>query len=403
MASGNNKALDNVIFPYKDYILALPGWYPTWLDPLPGDFNQRHIKAASLFKPQIVLYIGKDTTGTLSKAELRVNHLTETAIEIIFIYPKGKMLLLDAFRSNFLFLRYLFMYGKIIRQKFGKPALLHSYIVMRGGLAGLLLSKRWKIPFILTENWTIYYPADPGYLPKRNFVFKWLVKKIFNNVKRFLPVTENLRDQSAKLLGSVPSTVIPNAVETNIFNYQSSPVDAVFTFIHVSTMEYQKNPEGLLRCFKKFNEKYTGTFLQMVGPYPPAVAQYAFSIGLNDANIEFTGAVSYTIVAEQLKKAHALVLFSRYENLPCVILEAFCAGLPVISTRVGGIAEVINKGNGILVDSENEQQLVEAMMKIYLEYQVYYDRGAISKEASQNFSYEAVGRKINEVYKQVIS
>jgi glycosyltransferase involved in cell wall biosynthesis len=403
MASGNNKALDNVIFFNKDYILALPGWYPTWLDPLPGDFNQRHIKAASLSKHQIVLYIGKDATGTLSKAELRVNQLTETAIEIIFIYPKGKMLLFDAFRSNFLFLRYLFMYGKIIRQKFGKPALLHSYIVMRGGLAGLLLSKRWKIPFILTENWTIYYPADPGYLPKRNFVFKWLVKKIFKNVKRFLPVTENLRDQSAKLLGSVPSTVVPNVVETNFFNYQSSPVDAVFTFIHVSTMEYQKNPEGLLRCFKKFNEKYTGTFLQMVGPYPPAVAQYAFSIGLNDANIEFTGAVSYTTVAEQLKKAHALVLFSRYENLPCVILEAFCAGLPVISTRVGGIAEVINKGNGILVDSENEQQLVEAMMKIYLEYQVYYDRGAISKEASQNFSYEAVGRKINEVYKQVIS
>jgi glycosyltransferase involved in cell wall biosynthesis len=293
------------------------------------------------------------------------------------------------------------MYSKIIRKKFGKPSLLHSYIVMRGGLAGLLLSKRWKVPFILTENWTIYYPADPGYLEKRNFMFRWLVKKVFKKVKRFLPVTENLRLQSAKLVGSVPSTIIPNVVETGIFNYKSSPVNSVFRIIHISTMEYQKNPEGLLRCFKRFNEEFSGTFLQMVGPYPPEVGKYAASIGLNDTKVEFTGAVPYTTVAEMLKKSDILVLFSRYENLPCVILEAFCAGLPVISTGVGGIAEVINNSNGILIDSENEQQLFESLCSIYRNYKTYYDRGAISREATEKFSYEAVGRMINDVYRKV--
>ncbi len=161
MASGNHKTLEDLNFSYSNYVLALPGWYPTWIDPLPGDFNQRHIKAASLFKPQVVLYIGKDATGILSATEVRFNQLSKNIIEIVVLYPKSRIPFWDILQSNFHFLFFLFKYARLIGNKWGKPDLLHSYIVMRGGLAGWLLSKRWKIPFILTENWTIYYPADP--------------------------------------------------------------------------------------------------------------------------------------------------------------------------------------------------------------------------------------------------
>ncbi|HEX8334479.1 MAG TPA: glycosyltransferase [Segetibacter sp.] len=402
MASGNHKEIGTLNSPFSDYVLALPGWYPTWLDPLPGDFNQRHIKAASLFKPQVVLYIGKDASGTLLKTEVRANQLSERITEIIVLYPISKMRWWDVIQSNIYFLIYLFRYARIIRQKFGKPTLLHSYIVMRGGLAGWLLSRRWKIPFVLSENWTIYYPADPGYLSRRNLIFQSLVKGIFRKVKRFLPVTYDLKNQSESLVGIVPSSVIPNVVETDIFNYQESLGNSIFRFIHVSTMTYQKNPEGLLRCFKIFNDEHPATSLQMVGPYPTEVAQYAASLGLSD-KVEFTGAVTYSTVAELLKKANALVLFSRYENLPCVILEAFCCGLPVISTRVGGVAEVINDENGVLVDNENEQQLLDAFGKIYNNYTTGYDRQNISKSAIEKFSYKAVGKMINDVYEDVLA
>jgi glycosyltransferase involved in cell wall biosynthesis len=272
---------------------------------------------------------------------------------------------------------------------------------MRGGLAGWLLSKRWKVRFILSENWTIYYPADPGFLARRNLVFRFLVKRIFRNVKRFLPVTHDLMRQSENLFGAVPSSVIPNVVETDIFNYPDSSDNSIFRLIHVSTMTYQKNPEGLLRSFKIFNNDYPNTHLQMVGPFPPEVAGYVASLGLTD-KVEFTGAVTYSTVAELLKQSNALVLFSRYENLPCVILEAFCCGLPVISTRVGGVAEVIKDDNGILVDSANEQQLLGAFIKIYNNYKTDYNRQNISATAMEKFSYRAVGKMINDVYDDVL-
>jgi glycosyltransferase involved in cell wall biosynthesis len=271
---------------------------------------------------------------------------------------------------------------------------------MRGGLAGWLLSRLWKVPFVLSENWTIYYPADPGFLSRRNLVFRSLVKRIFKNVKRFLPVTQDLKNQAARLLGPTPSIVIPNVVDTSVFDYEASLGDVGFKFIHVSTMTYQKNPEGLLRCFKKFDDRHPGTSLLMVGPYTPEVVKYAASSGLGK-NVEFTGAVTYSTVAELLKKADALVLFSRFENLPCVILEALCCGLPVISTRVGGIAEVINEENGILLDNENEQQLIDAFRVIYTNFKTVYNRQNISKAAKEKFSYSSVGKMISDVYDEV--
>src|SRR5688572_13848433 len=128
MDSGDHKEIDKLQFLFKDYVLALPGWYPTWLDPLPGDFNQRHIKSASIYKPQVVLYIGKDPSHTLSKTEVRTNQLTERIIEITVIYPQSKIAWWDKIQSNVYFIILLFRYAAIISRKWGRPQLLHSYI-----------------------------------------------------------------------------------------------------------------------------------------------------------------------------------------------------------------------------------------------------------------------------------
>ena len=95
MAQSNFTTLNDLVFPFNKYVLALPGWYPTWVDPSPGDFNQRHIIGASLHTPQIVLFIGKDTSGTIKKTEVRYNQLSKHVIEIIVLYPKSRVEFLD--------------------------------------------------------------------------------------------------------------------------------------------------------------------------------------------------------------------------------------------------------------------------------------------------------------------
>ncbi len=106
-------------------------------------------------------------------------------------------------------------------------------------------------------------------------------------------------------------------------------------------------------------------------------------------------------MAEYLGMADALVMFSRYENLPCVILEALCSGLPVISTDVGGIREVINNENGILIASEKEDKLFDAMNNM-LNNLDKYDKEKIASAAKEKFNYHAVGNQFNEAYKEVL-
>ncbi len=403
MAEELYTTLEEVHFPYKNYVLVLPGWYPTNPDPYSGDFNQRHVMAAGLYTPQVVLYIGKDQTGTIHGVTQIISKPTDTVLEIKIVYPKKKNRYWDVIHSNVFFLILLLKHARIIQEKFGLPQLLHAYIVIRGGAAAWILSKKWKVPFILTENWTIYYPEDPGYIKQRNFFFRLTVRKIFNNVKRFLPVTKDLNKQVQQLFGAVPATIIPNVADTNLF-YFKEPIanNEPFRFIHVSTMNYQKNPEGLLRAFKLYHASYPNTCLWMVGPYSEEVLMYAKSLSLDKGTVNFTGAVKYEQVAGLLQKSQALVLFSRYENLPCVILEALCCGVPVISTNAGGIAEVIDDSNGIIILDEQEEQLLEALKQVYNNY-ILFDRIKIAEAASKQFSYKTVGNEIDKVYKELIS
>jgi glycosyltransferase involved in cell wall biosynthesis len=117
--------------------------------------------------------------------------------------------------------------------------------------------------------------------------------------------------------------------------------------------------------------------------------------------VTLTGEISYADVSQQMKMASAFVLFSRYENLPCVIIEALCCGLPVIATDVGGINELINMKNGILVRSENEEELVRAMDLMIDEYK-NFDRDQISSDASERFNYSTIGKQFHDLYQQVL-
>jgi len=190
-------------------------------------------------------------------------------------------------------------------------------------------------------------------------------------------------------------------VDTNFFHFASRPILNEFIFIHVSTLASQKNPEAILRAFKKFNDWQPNSKLLMVGNIDETFAIYASSIGIEKSNISFAGIVSYKEVALLMQQSHVFILFSNYENMPCAMLEALCCGIPVIASRVGGIAEIICEQNGILVTAGNEELLYKAMQNIYRQYAEYNGR-EISKKATSMFSYNTIGKEISDEYGKII-
>jgi glycosyltransferase involved in cell wall biosynthesis len=202
----------------------------------------------------------------------------------------------------------------------------------------------------------------------------------------------------------VSFSIIPNVADTNFFNdkFLRDENKNVFRFIHVSVLNHQKNPEGILRAYEKFCKEFSSTELVIVGDNFTQLEQYASELEIPVKNIFFKGLIPYEKVAEEMKRADALVMFSRFENLPCVIIEALCCGLPVISTNVGGIPELIDESNGILINNEDEDALLHSVQQLYLSYK-NYDRHQIAETAQKNFSYQAVGEQIHDAYREVLS
>jgi glycosyltransferase involved in cell wall biosynthesis len=167
-------------------------------------------------------------------------------------------------------------------------------------------------------------------------------------------------------------------------------------------VEEHKNTRGFLRVFARFLKEYPEAKLEIIsdGPTEDCVL-YAKELGIDNSLIINTFKPA-EFVAERMAAAHVLMLFSNFENLPCVIMEALSCGLPVISTNVGGIAEHIDPAKGILIDPGDENALLKALMDV-AGAKLIFDAGALRKYAIGHFSMEAVGKELDEIYRLALS
>jgi glycosyltransferase involved in cell wall biosynthesis len=385
-------------------VLFLASWYPSKVDLFDGDFIERHAKSASLYNQVFVIYVVKDPT--IKDGKITVNkQITGNLISYKCYYPKSKSKLkwIEKIHSNIWMFKLQKRIFKKIVEEYGMPDIVHLNVLMKAGVFARWLYKKHKLYYVLSEHWTGYYPERKDDFLHHPFLYKFLSKKIYRNCLLPLPVTEDLGKRMNQTFGIEKGfIVIPNVVDTNLFYPDFKNKNVKKRFIHISTLGYNKNFRGILNAIEKLYKKRKDFELYIAGSPSKDIVQWVKDKGLFETCIFFTGVISYEEVAEQFRKADALIMFSRYENLPCVILEALCSGLPVITTDVGGIREVINEKNGILIPAENENELLAAA-EYLLENLEKYNKESIASSAQKIFNYEIVGKQFDEVYKTVIS
>lgn len=379
-------------------ILWLPGWYPSKLDAFAGDFIQRHAKALSLFAPVHVLFIVRDknriVTNSVKIEENASGNLSET---IIYYASKNYPLaIIDRLMS---IRKYNHLYKQYFRKMFLEmklPAAVHVHVPYKAGIIALWLKKKYGLDYFVTEHWTGYDRDIPGNFFSRHKSFRYIIKNVFRNSKCITPVSEDLGKKISSIVSSAKIKVISNVVDVLLF-YFATNAPGVFRFIHtVSSLKGHKNTEGLLNAFSELQKKKSGWECVMYGPVSTEITDLSNQLGLKD-QIIFTGEIPYEKVAVIVRTASVYVSFSNYENQPCSILEALCCGVPVIATRVGGIPEIINADNGLLIDPGNEIQLLEAM-ETMMDKLSEYNKNLIAEEAKNKFSYEAVGKQLYSLY-----
>ncbi len=135
-----------------------------------------------------------------------------------------------------------------------------------------------------------------------------------------------------------------------------------FAYINVARQDENKNQELLLKAFRRVHERQPKSKLYLLGDGPchEHLLRMRKEFNLEEC-VEIPGNIDtperYYAVSD------AYVQTSHREAMPLSILEAMAAGLPIISTNVGGIKDVVDE-NGFLIDDNDEEALVISLNKI---------------------------------------
>ena len=380
------------------YVLWLPSWYPNKLAPFDGDFIQRHAKAVALYNDILVIYGVPDEEEKLT-SNVDENFTRNGRLAEHIIYFKKSAGLLGRVRA---FLKWNRLLRKTIKRylkEMGKPAIVHVHVPMKAGLIARWIKRQYDVSYVVSEQSAHYKMGSHDDFFDKNFIYRKEMARVYREATAVTNVSVAVGNTIKELFNLKHVHTINNTVDTSLFNYEDSD-NKTFRFIHVSTLtESQKNVTGILSAIKKLSKRRQDFEFIIVGPANKEFRELIKSSGIENFVI-LTGEISYADVSKQMKRASSLVLFSRYENLPCVIVEALCCGLPVIATDVGGIKELINENNGMLVQSENENELTESMDHMINEYN-NYDRKQIATNAGEKFSYSTIGKQFNTLYREI--
>ena len=381
-------------------VLWLASWYPNQISPYEGDFIQRHARAVTAYSKITVVYLSQSgETLNIDNTQFTEQEKDNVVEKVVFFkFKKTGVKWFDKIRYNIIYYK---TYKKLITEYIktnGRPDIVHVHVPMKAGVIALWMKRRWRIPYIVSEHSSLYNRFSPGNFHERSLIYRHNVKKVFNNAEAVTNVSAVVGDKLKVLFDLSEVKVIHNTVNTFLFSYQKH-TPRKFRFIHVSTLTHQKNVEGILNAVKSLSKLRQDFELVIVGPIGPELINMITILNITSL-VTYTGEISYPEVASQMQEASAFVLFSRHENFPCVIVEALCCGLPCIATNVGGVREAVNNDNGIIVQSESEGELIQAMANMMSEYH-RFDRSRIAEEAQKKFSYSTIGKQFYELYTEI--
>ena len=283
-----------------------------------------------------------------------------------------------------------------------KPDIVHTHIA---ALSSCMPVKGfWRSP---TRVHTVHNVAERE-VTKRRMPLHRLMMRSAVPVSIANAVTVSLR----KMYGDREYPEIWNGIEVNRFLKRdvdrsetfgrSIPEDAV-VFLSVGRLSAQKNHRNLITAFEMLYRNHPSAILALSGDGPCRADLEAFVAEKNLCDsVLFLGIRDD--VPNVLSAADVFVLSSDYEGSPLSVMEALTARLPVVSTSVGGVPELINDGKtGLLVPPSDADSLHIAMSKLMDPETRIAFKEAVNELDVMQYDISVTAKNYENLYRRLIS
>lgn len=285
----------------------------------------------------------------------------------------------------------------------GRPDVIHAHCAKWAGLAAMKIGEKWGIPYVVTEHLSsLLFAAEIKGKPENAWQVN-LLKQTYRRAARVVPVAAELVDNIAPYFGKdYQWTEVPNTIDTDFFHLaQRKPIEGrQFTFCCLAMFIPLKGYDVLLEAFSRFlKESGNDARLIVAGTYTdsPRLENMVENLGLKD-KVDIRGLVDKQGVRSILYESDCLVLASRSEAQPLVLIEAMSTGIPVVATEI--IPQSMRLEGCHIVPVDDAEAMAHEMKSVKDNYARV--RGVvISRNIRERFSPEIVGKRLTEVFTTV--
>lgn len=285
-------------------------------------------------------------------------------------------------------------------------------------LPALLYAKRKKVPFVLTYQ---YDGQETGGSLIRNtgvsVYNKYLLNKVLDyadiiiaTTKAYANESEFLREYTDKI------TLIPNGINIEDFNISYSKEECrnklglsadKNIILFLGSLVPYKGPDILLKAFSAVKKEIPDVELVFAGRGEMQEELVKLSKKLNiEENVKFSGFVDEDLKPVYYRAADIFCLPSTNmgESFGIVNLEAMACGIPIISSKLGGIPDIVkDMENGILVKPGDSKSLADAMIFLLENEDIRKKMGTDGRKKVEEYSWEKIAEKTEDVYKRLKS
>jgi glycosyltransferase involved in cell wall biosynthesis len=308
------------------------------------------------------------------------------------------------------------------------------YLAARHGaqFLRLLLSKRPRVVYVpIAQAWLPFLRDCLFLVPARVFgrkvivhlhgghfgrfyaetspLMRWIIRFALGDAACSLVLGKNVEGAFEGILPAEKIRVVPNGIP-DIFpggaacgQRNRSPV-----LLYLSGLDAQKGTLDLLRALSKVRERvgelrviFAGEWFSQAGK--ESADRLIGELGLERV-LEFVGPVGTERKRELLRQADLFILPSLNEGQPYAILEAMCAELPVVTTSVGCIPEMIRNGvEGFLITPGDIEALADRIAQLLADEGLREKMGLAGRERFlERYSYERFAEDIKAVFAEVL-
>lgn len=278
--------------------------------------------------------------------------------------------------------------------------LVHAHAAMRGSFwrKGLFtsLARLFGVPVILHLHGSEMKPFYESQRP----ILQRLIRRHLEKATRVIVLSESWREFVGRIAPAAHVVIVPNyvVVPPAANDGEQSPQDILF----LGLIGPRKGTFDLIPAFAEVASVYPDAKLTIGGNGEIEQAKNLISSLDLDGRAKLAGWVGLEAKERLLRSSGIYVLPSYNEGLPMSVLEAMAAGLAVITTRVGGIPELITDGvDGLLIEPGDREGLKRSLLALLEDDQLRQRLAKAGRSrVKEKYSDEAILPLLRQIYRE---